>query len=238
MTPIARVLVIVPARDEASTVGACIASIDVARAALAARQPGIETAVVVVADACVDATAMTARAAGAEVVEIEAAAVGEARRAGIQHGLARWPDAEPAATWIAMTDADSTVPARWLLDHVAAAHDGADLHIGRVVPDGSHLPQRVLEAWHAAHDALPAGAAVQGANLGVRADALARVGGVAPMRLHEDVDLVARLRAHGAVLDLRRRAPVRTSDRTRSRVDGGFATYLAVLEGRGQPLID
>ena len=128
-----------------------------------------------------------------------------------------------------MTDADSTVPARWLLDHLRAADAGADLHVGRVVPDGSHLSEPVLEAWHTAHDELPVGVAVHGANLGVRAEALACAGGVAPMRLHEDVDLVARLRAQGAVLDDRRGAPVRTSDRTVSRVEGGFASYLAAL---------
>lgn len=229
---IARVLIVVPARDEAVTVGACIASIAAAREALAARVPRVESQLVVVADACVDATAAIARAAGAEVVEIDAASVGEARRAGIEHGLAGWSgaDDQPAATWVAMTDADSTVPRTWLLDHLDAALAGADLHVGRVVPEASHLAAAALAAWHAAHDGLPAGAAVHGANLGVRASALQRIGGIAPMRLHEDVDLVARLRARGAAVDDRRRPAVRTSGRIRSRIDGGFASYLAALD--------
>lgn len=227
---IARLLIVVPARDEAATVGACLASIGVAREALAARVPGVASRLVVVADACVDATAAIARAAGAEVLEIDAASVGEARRAGIEHVLAGWrSDGGLAATWVAMTDADSTVPRSWLLDHLAAARAGSDLHVGRVVPEASHLAATALAAWHAAHDGLPAAAAVHGANLGVRASALERIGGVAPIRVHEDVDLVARLRVAGARVDERRRPPVRTSGRTRGRIDGGFATYLAAL---------
>ncbi|WP_347755757.1 glycosyltransferase family A protein [Agrococcus sp. ProA11] len=229
-TAITRVLVVVPARDEAATLGACLESIAAARA-LAERMPDVETRLVVVADACVDDSAAIARAAGAAVVEIDAASVGAARRAGIEHGLAEWKEAgELDRAWVAMTDADSTVPRSWLLDQLQAAYRGADLHVGRVEPDAAVLPPAALAAWHAAHDPLPAGAAVHGANLGVRATVLERIGGVAPMRLHEDVDLVARLHAAGAVVDDRRRPPVRTSGRTRSRVEGGFASYLSALQ--------
>ncbi|WP_159433641.1 glycosyltransferase [Agrococcus sp. Marseille-P2731] len=230
--PIERVLVVVPARDEAASVGACVESVAAALDRLTARSPHVEARLLVVADACVDGTAGVARSAGAEVLEIDAASVGAARREGIAHGLARWPAADAlAATWVATTDADSVVPHSWLLDHLAAADGGCDLLVGRVVPHGP-LRAPVLAAWHAAHDRLPVGAAVHGANLGVRASALEVVGGIAPMRLHEDVDLVARMRAAGAVIDDRQRPPVRTSARTRSRVEGGFASYLAAL---GQP---
>ncbi|KAA6436339.1 glycosyltransferase [Agrococcus sediminis] len=224
---IRRLLVVVPARDEAGTVAACVASVHAAAAALAEARPEIEVRLVVVADACADATAAVARAAGAEVLEIDAAAVGVARQRGVEHGLG----ADPAdgRSWIATTDADSVVPRSWLLDHADAAESGADLLVGRVEPDAAHLPPGALAAWRAAHDHLPVGASVHGANLGVRADALARVGGFAPVRLHEDVDLVARLRGAGAVADAVERAAVVTSGRTRSRVRGGFASYLAAL---------
>jgi glycosyltransferase involved in cell wall biosynthesis len=225
---IRRLLVVVPARDEAGTVATCVASVRAAAAAaLAEARPEIEVRLVVVADACADTTAAVARAAGAEVLEIDAAAVGVARQRGVEHGLG----ADPAdgRSWIATTDADSVVPRSWLLDHAEAAESGADLLVGRVEPDAAHLPPGALAAWRAAHDHLPVGASVHGANLGVRADALARVGGFAPVRLHEDVDLVARLRGAGAVADAVERAAVVTSGRTRSRVRGGFASYLAAL---------
>lgn len=235
--PITHVLIVVPARDEVATLAACIASIAGARAALGEHLPRVVTRLVVVADACTDATASIGRAAGAEVVEIDAASVGAARRAGIEHGLAAWnADDGLERAWVAMTDADSTVPRSWLLDHLRAAALGADLHIGRVEPEASQLSATALAAWHAAHDALAPGTAVHGANLGVRASALARIGGIAPMPLHEDVDLVSRLRAAGAVADDQRRAAVVTSSRTRGRVDGGFASYLAELQAQSSPL--
>ncbi|GAA1424554.1 glycosyltransferase family A protein [Agrococcus citreus] len=222
-------LVVVPARDEAESIGACLASIAAARAALAECEPAVATRVVVVADACTDATAVIAREAGAEVVEIDARSVGVARRTGIARGLDGWRAAGGGAqTWVAMTDADSTVPRTWMLDQLDAARR-SDVHVGRVVPEASHLSPAALAAWHALHDELPAAAAVHGANLGVRASALELVGGVAPMPLHEDVDLVARLRGAGAIIDERLRPPVHTSGRTRSRVEGGFASYLAAL---------
>lgn len=243
-------LVVVPARDEAGSIGACLASIRAASAALRAARPEIALRVVAVADACTDATASIARAAGAEVVEIDAAAVGAARQAGVDHGAGErgagqhGVDGQGAvghgsgsgaarcdveATWIATTDADSTVPASWLLDHLAAAESGAALVVGGVEPDPAHLSPDLLAAWHALHDHLAPGSSVHGANLGVRADALARAGGFAPVPLHEDVELVARLRASGVPVDATQRPRVRTSSRLRGRAEGGFAAYLAAL---------
>ncbi|SDR94510.1 glycosyltransferase [Agrococcus carbonis] len=227
---IRRILVVVPARDEVDTIAACLASVDAAAALLARRAPRVAVRVVVAADACTDGTAEAAAAAGAEVVEVAAASVGAARAAGVARGLARWHD-DLAATWVASTDADSAVPATWLLDHLAAAATGAELLIGRVIPYPDHLPAAALEAWHEAHASRPVGGSVHGANLGVRADALEAVGGFGHLPLHEDVDLVARLRAAGARVDDLPRPPVVTSGRTRSRVEGGFASYLAALPG-------
>ncbi|GAA3607808.1 glycosyltransferase [Agrococcus terreus] len=226
---IGRILVVVPARDEEATIGACVESIRAARAALRAERRDVLVRVVVVADACTDATARIAGAAGAEVVEIAAAAVGAARQAGVDHGT---DPRDAATTWIATTDGDSAVPVTWLLDHLAAAEDDAALVVGAVEPDPAHLAPPVLAAWHAQHDHLAPGSSVHGANLGVRADALARAGGFAPLQLHEDVDLVARLRASGARVDAVPRPRVRTSGRLRGRTAGGFAGYLAALADR------
>jgi hypothetical protein len=68
---------------------------------------------------------------------------------------------------------------------------------------------------------------VHGANLGVRADAYLRAGGFATLPEHEDVDLVARLRADPRV-DVRPSdaADVLTSGRTTGRTPGGYAGYL------------
>lgn len=230
MSRVERVLVVVPARDEAELIGACLRSVLVAREVAARARPEVEARVVVVVDASTDATAALAAEAGAEVVEIASACVGVARQAGVEHGLgAGWTRSASGATWIAMTDADSVVPPSWLVDHLAAADAGADAAIGRVEPQADADP-RMLAAWHAIHDGRAPGASVHGANLGVDAALLARVGGIAPMPLHEDVDLVERLRRIGATVGALDGPAVRTSARTRSRVEGGFASYLRALQ--------
>jgi cellulose synthase/poly-beta-1,6-N-acetylglucosamine synthase-like glycosyltransferase len=58
-----RVTVIVPAHNEERSIAACVASI------LASETDGMEVQVAVIADNCTDATAATARAAGAHVLE-------------------------------------------------------------------------------------------------------------------------------------------------------------------------
>lgn len=233
MSGIGRVLVVIPARDEEEVVAACLASVRAAAVAAGRERPSLEVRVVLVADACTDRTAEIARAAGAEVVEIAAGSVGVARQAGVERGARLWPSGASGPLWIASTDADSVVPESWIRDQLAAADDGADLVVGRVEPDG-RLDPELLAAWRAAHAGRAPGESVHGANLGVRADALARVGGFSPMPLHEDVDLVERLLASGARLDREARPAVETSSRLRSRVDGGFASYLARLgDARG-----
>ena len=88
---------------------------------------------------------------------------------------------------------------------------------------------RVLGAWLERHELREGHGHVHGANLGVRADAYLAVGGFAPLAVHEDVGLVARLRDAGHPWVATDRCRVRTSGRTESRVDGGFATFLAGL---------
>ena len=65
-----------------------------------------------VADRCTDATAGLARSAAVRVITTEVGRVGGARRAGFIDLLA---GADPARTWLATTDADSTVPKSWLI---------------------------------------------------------------------------------------------------------------------------
>ncbi len=72
---------------------------------------------------------------------------------------------------------------------------------------------------------------MHGANLGVRASAYREAGGFAPLALHEDVDLVARVKASGRPWVASDRVRVSTSGRTTGRVIGGFATFLAGLGG-------
>lgn len=218
---VSAVAVVIPAHDEEELLGTCLASV---RRAMH-RVPAVPVRIVVVADACTDATVAIAQFARAEVVSVQARSVGAARAAGATAALAG-AGVPPERLWIACTDADSTVPAPWLADQLAAARTGADLYLGTVEPDFRDLDEARRRAWHAMHPPGHARGDVHGANLGVRASALLAAGGFEPVPEHEDVRLVARLRALGAVAVASDAARVRTSGRARGRTPGGFARYL------------
>ncbi|MBO3089824.1 glycosyltransferase [Cellulomonas sp. zg-ZUI40] len=225
--------VVVPVRDEEALLGRCLLALGTARDALLARG-GCTVDVVVVLDACRDASADVVaryvrtrggRDAGVRALHIEAGDVGTARRTGVDDALAAAADLP--RTWLACTDADSQVRPDWLVEHVRLADAGADVVVGTVHPDPADLTVAQRAAWRATHvPGLPNGH-VHGANLGVRASAYARAGGFLPAREHEDVDLVARLRATGAHVVASDVVDVRTSGRPVGRTPGGYAGHLS-----------
>lgn len=116
--------VVVPAHQEEALLGACLASV-----AVAAARVDVGVLVVVALDACTDASAEIARAAGAETVAVQARCVGVARAAGAARVLAA------GARWVASTDADSIVAPDWLevqLGHASGAGARADAVCGLV----------------------------------------------------------------------------------------------------------
>ena len=153
--------------------------------------------------------------------------VGTARGTAISTGLALL-GTEPADTWIANTDADSTVPPGWLLHQLELAGAGAELVLGTAQPDPEHTDPALLAAWFAEHQLDERHPHVFGATLWLRADVWAAVGGFGPRSLHEDVALVQRVRSRFRVgtSDVHR---VRTSSRLTNRVAGGLGGYLATL---------
>jgi len=221
-----RVAVVVPAHNEAELLPGCLEAIT-----LASTHPevlGAVTRIVVVADACGDATAAVARGAGAQVVEVAHRKVGAARAAGVE--AAR----DSGATWIATTDADSRVPADWLAQQRRYAMAGADVVVGTVsVASWSEWPETLPAVYDRSYsDGLSGGSHrhVHGANLGLRLGAYDAVGGFPAIGVAEDVALVAA--AHDAGLTVVRPTTiaVQTSARRRARAHGGFARHLADLE--------
>lgn len=218
--------VVVPARDEQELVGRCLASVLAARRR-AVREAGVSVDVLVVLDRCTDATAeIVSGFAGVRVLEVDRGTVGAARAAGVRSALAVGP-AAPDETWLACTDADSAVPPRWLLAQARLASVGADLVIGTVRPDFRDLSPAQADAWRATHVPGRPNGHVHGANLGMLAEVYLRAGGFADSAEHEDVDLVARVRALGDVMVVpSAAAEVLTSGRQHGRTSGGYAGYL------------
>lgn len=211
--------VLVPAHNEAEYLGACLRSLALAAAHPALR--GEAVCIVVALDACDDASAAVCRALGVVTVELQARCVGAARAAAASELIGR------GARWLASTDADSQVPAEWL---VAQRDAGTDVFCG-VVDLGELAPQRAWlrscfqrgERWGDGHGR------VHGANLGVSTRAYLAAGGFAAQRCSEDVDLVRRLHAQGASICWAGAPMVITSARLTGRASGGFADHLARL---------
>ena len=114
--------------------------------------------------------------------------------------------------WIANTDADSRVPVDWLTHQLAVSRT-ADVCVGTVRPDFDDLSSIHRAHWMSTHTKGQPNGHVHGANLGVRASTYLDAGGFAPIREHEDVDLVARCRSLGAVVVASDEAEVVTSGR-------------------------
>lgn len=217
------ILIAVPARDEEATLAECLRSIEAARRAI-----DVPSSVVVVLDSCTDASADIVRGFdGVLAIDRDHGNVGRSRHDAVLTGLAA-VEAALSRTWIAFTDADSSVPRHWLREHLRAARAG-DAYVGAVVPRLADLDEARRQAWQLTH---PPGATlghVHGANLGVRAAAYLRVGGFLPLYVGEDVDLVSRLRAARAAIVESEHDPVTTSSRLVGRAPRGYAAYLEGL---------
>jgi glycosyltransferase involved in cell wall biosynthesis len=222
-----RLAVVVPAHDEAELLPRCLAGLAVA----VERVAPVPVNVIVVADACTDATAAVAAAGGAIVVTGTAGRVGAARAAGMARALRRGPD----GLWLATTDADSLVPPDWLAWHLAHARAGAGVLAGTVeVDDWTPWPYALQSRYDTRYRAGVDGtthAHVHGANLGVSGTVYVAAGGFPPVTHDEDRALIARARATGARIVSDTRCPVITSSRAggAARAPHGFAGHLVAL---------
>jgi glycosyltransferase involved in cell wall biosynthesis len=228
--PIEAMLVVVPVRNEEALLPRCLSGLRDAITTLAAAHPEVRTQVVLVLDSCTDASVEIARASGFPVVEIASRNVGYARAYGVAAALstqsAPAQSTPPPQTWIANTDADSVVPHNWLTHQLELANRGAQLMIGTVRPDIADLDPDRVSAWLATHVPGTANGHTHGANLGIRADAYAQLGGFESAPEHEDVALVERARRAGLDIVASDECWVLTSGRTHGRTPGGYARYI------------
>jgi len=231
VSPIDRVVVAVPAHDEADLLPECLGSI--LHAAARVEAGGLDVSVVVAADACTDGTADIVRswAGAAPQVRLVAGSwrsAGLARAAATEAGL-RLGAAPMRRTWIATTDADSAVPAGWLATQLRLAADGwvGVAGIVRLAAEMTepHTYEQFLRTYRVPGNGRHAH--VHGANLGVRGDAYADIGGWAPVALAEDHATWNELVRRGHPVIQSTESWVWTSGRLAGRAPGGFADTLA-----------
>lgn len=254
--PPVAVAVAIPAHDEAETIAACLAALDIAAASVAG--PVIA---VVLANNCRDATAgvalgVTARNLTIEVVEVALppahAHAGGARRAALDRAAALLPRDGVLMT----TDADSVVDANWIAANLGEL-TRADAVAGVVTFDEATraslppLPLRALE-WQLAdlharlgslidprpHDPWPNHIWAWGASLALSLAAYRKVGGLPVVPLAEDRALAAAIEAHDLRLRHSHAPVVYTSARLHGRAPGGFADLLRTYAGDEGALCD
>jgi cellulose synthase/poly-beta-1,6-N-acetylglucosamine synthase-like glycosyltransferase len=230
--------VVVPVNDEEELVGAALTSLDTAIDALSTWD--LETKVIIVLDACSDASA---RMVGdwlerlcskcspptVTVTTCHVRNVGFARRLGCETLLEQWAHLNPANIWLATTDADSRVPKEWLRTQVLQHESGVDLWCGRVsVLDWSSYRRETSPGWQSEYELEPD--PVHGTSLGFNANVYRKVGGFLPVRTGEDRELRRALVANGVVVNYDSSVPVVTSARRVARAPLGFANALRVFE--------
>ncbi len=225
--------VVVPARDEQDLLPGCLASL---RAAADELPDGADVVIVVAADSCTDGTVdVAADHARADprvrVVAGPWGCAGAARRAGTALALELHGARDPSRIWLASTDADSAVPQGWLVSHLALADAGWDAVAGivRIADDVDPLLHARFQAVYPVRHGHPH-PYVHGANLGIRADAYAAIGGwPSATATGEDQQLWDAVTALGrrtlATTDL----DVLTSARLTTRAPAGFGARLQEL---------
>jgi glycosyltransferase involved in cell wall biosynthesis len=228
------VVVVIPVRDEAERIAACLdalaAAVETVAGDLAGPiRPRVRT--VLVLDRCADGTAAIASTyPWVETVLSSAGRVGAARAIGVRHAL-RQESVAPERIWVATTDADSRVPRDWLSHQLDHAARGADLFRGLVEPDQDECGPAAYDAWFKGYVQVDGHAHVHGANLGIRGDAYALCGGFDHLAaFDEDVTLSRNAQHERLTVVASAQARVATSGRLQGRVNGGgFARYLHAM---------
>lgn len=211
--------IVIPAHNEEECLGDALAA-----ACGAASHQGLnaeDACIVVVLDACTDASEAVARAWPVTVLSINEKNVGRARSVGAEHLIAA------GARWLAFTDSDSVVSDTWLVDQLRL---GADVVCGSVAvcdwsAHGEH-GNSLRQHFQAFYQDVDGHAHVHGANLGVSTQAYRLAGGFPPIACSEDVALVNALMASGASIAWSAAPRVTTSARRDARAKGGFGDAL------------
>ena len=220
--------IVIPAHNEEALLGDSLAAV-----LAAARHPdlgGEPVEIVVVLDACTDASAEIASAYGVSCLAVEVRNVGRARRRGAEWLLAR------GARWLAFTDADSVVAADWLPCQLKLK---ADAVCGSVtVRDWGAHSAEVRARFDAGYRDRDGHRHVHGTNFGVSRAAYLAVGGFAPLAVGEDVALAAALERAGFAIAWSAAPRVATSARLVARARGGFGDFIDGLYRVGASAVD
>jgi glycosyltransferase involved in cell wall biosynthesis len=247
-----RAVVVVPARDEAARIGACLRAL--------ARQcdvPGDSYEVIVILDGCRDRTQAVAhqmagrlrRPAIHTVVLSRSRGVGRARRLGMDLACDRLLRVGAEDGLIASTDADTEVADDWLSAQFALVSAGAAAIGGMIELDPgeerslappalsarqARLTRRLEVAGHEGGGGVAEHPHFSGASLALTVAAYRRCGGLPVRPALEDEALARALVRQGIPIHRSRRVRVVTSARTEGRAPRGLSHDLARADWRAR----
>ncbi len=222
--------IIVPACNEEERIAVCLDSIRASVGRIQREYPYVSCDVVVVLDRCADQTGPLVDSHGDRTITSSVGRVGGARHLGAIDAItrARHAGIPDHQVWLANTDADSTVPDTWLTTQFSLADAGFDAVIGTVTPAGLDSSIGANLAAEA-----PTGRGAQSCarsqprHFG-RAPTCRRAASRRSRCTKTSISSTASKRVTTQWITTHR-TNVRTSARTQSRVEGGFASYLADL---------
>lgn len=251
--PALRAVVVVPARDEAERIEACLFAL------ANQRELGHESyEVIVVLDGCRDTTAerveaLAEREPSLRLYPVELPTpqgVGRARRCGMDIACERLLSLGREQGLIASTDADSVVANDWLSSQLKLVRQGAHAIGGHVelhheesgalaVEASSERDRRGAERMRAVIAAGPCGPTAEhhqfsGASLALTAATYRRCGGLPTRAALEDEALERELEARGVAIHRSRSVRVSTSSRIDGRAPRGLAQDLACSTWRAR----
>lgn len=246
-----RAIVVVPARDEARRIAACLQALSAQREVASDSYE-----VIVILDGCRDRTLQVIQQTTGllrkpivhTVTLPSPQGVGRARRLGMDIACRRLTQVGAEHGLIASTDADSTVAADWLAAQLALAEAGAAAIGGLIELDPTERraldPQAIAVREQSVGERIAraieqTGAAVEhphfsGASLALTAAAYRRCGGLPVRAALEDEALAHALTRQGIAIHRSRRVRVRTSARTDGRAPRGLAQDLTRADWRAR----
>jgi glucosyl-3-phosphoglycerate synthase len=251
--PDLQAVVVVPARDEATHIAACLQALS-AQLDMAAGS----YEVILILDGCRDDTFQVVQETTGHlrqpafhtVTLLSPQGVGRARRLGMDIACRRLMQIGRGEGLIVSTDADTTVAPDWLSAQLALARAGAEAIGGLIELDPTERQalapqaltvreQRVAQRLTDALELTPNEGTVEhphfsGASLALTAAAYQRCGGLPIRAALEDEALAQALTRGGIAIHRSRRVRVRTSARTDGRAPRGLAQDLTRADWRAR----
>jgi glycosyltransferase involved in cell wall biosynthesis len=201
-----------PVNNEQDALRKCLDALNIAAARVA-----VPVAIVVVLDACTDRSRIVADrypSPRVRTITVDAQCVGAARAAGMTELLARQGT---AGSWLATTDADSTVPPHWLTAQLDHAASGAHVAAGTVTVEDWQDRSGILAERARREYRSTSHRHIHGANLSFTVRAYCAAGGFLPVRHDGDVLLVEAFKANSEPIAWAVDLAVTTSARRRGR---------------------